>query len=90
MQVGAKILISGLVQGVGFRYFVYHRAVSLGLQGYVRNLHSGDVEIYSEGNRSLIEELLSQIKIGPRAAKVNDVKIQWEDPTQNYQNFEIL
>jgi acylphosphatase len=89
MRVGANIVISGLVQGVGFRYFVYHRAVSLNLQGYVRNLYNGDVDIYAEGDRSLVEELISQARVGPRAAQVNDVKIQWIEPAHKYSKFEI-
>ena len=89
MKERAHVFVSGLVQGVGFRYFVYHQAVNLDLQGYVRNLYDGDVEIYAEGDRSLIEELISQVKIGPRSAKVNDLKIQWKDPGQKYHKFEI-
>ena len=89
MRVGANIVISGLVQGVGFRYFVYHRAISLNLQGYVRNLYNGDVDIYAEGDRSLVEELISQARVGLRAVQVNDVKIQWIEPAHKYLKFEI-
>ncbi len=77
MKVRVHVLVSGLVQGVGFRYFVLHHAVNLGLSGYARNLYSGEVEIEAEGDRSLIEELIKQVKVGPRSAHVADMKIEW-------------
>ena len=87
MEVSAHIIVNGLVQGVGFRYFVFGRAKKLGLTGYVCNLYDGSVEILAEGNRSLVEELIREIKIGPRAARVTDVKIQWNDPEKKYKEF---
>ncbi len=89
MVVGARIIVRGLVQGVGFRYFVYRHASHLNLRGYVRNLHSGDVEIEVQGDRSLIEELIKEVKVGPRAAHVVDLKIEWKEPNQNFHGFEI-
>lgn len=77
MNVRAHLVVSGLVQGVGFRYFVFDRAKVLGLAGYVHNVFSGDVEIEVEGDRSLIEEFIKEVKVGPRAARVADLKIEW-------------
>jgi acylphosphatase len=65
---------SGLVQGVGYRYFVFNRAKNLGLVGYVRNVFSGEVEIEIEGDRSLIEEFIKEVKVGPRSAQVKRLK----------------
>ena len=89
MEVGAHIVVCGLVQGVGFRYFVHNRALRLGLNGYVRNLFNGDVEIEVEGDRSLIEELISQIQVGPRAAHVSDVRVDWRKPEKHFHEFLI-
>lgn len=89
MEVGAHIIVRGMVQGVGFRYFVYHHALKLGLIGYASNLYNGDVEILAEGERSLIEELIKVVKIGPRAAQVTDVKIEWREPQHQHKRFEI-
>ena len=89
MQVRVHVVVSGLVQGVGFRYFVYHKAADLKLIGYVRNLFSGEVEIEAEGDRSLIEEFIGLVKTGPRAAEVTDVKIDWIKCTGNPPGFEI-
>ena len=89
MDIRAHVVVSGLVQGVGFRYFVFHRAIHFGLVGYVRNNFSGEVEIEIEGNRSLIEEFIKEVKVGPRVAQVKDLKIEWLDCANSYRSFEI-
>ncbi|MBI4811188.1 MAG: acylphosphatase [Ignavibacteriales bacterium] len=89
MELGAYIIVRGLVQGVGFRYFVYNRAIRLGLNGFVRNLYNGNVDIEVEGERSLIEEFIEEVKVGPRAAKVTDIKIEWKQLDQHFKYFEI-
>jgi len=53
MQARVHLVVHGLVQGVGFRWFVARRADGLGLSGYVRNLYDGSVEAEAEGDRSL-------------------------------------
>jgi acylphosphatase len=89
MDAGAHITIRGLVQGVGFRYFVYTRASRLGLFGYVKNTIDGGVEVNVEGDRSLIEELLREVKVGPRSAQVTDMNIRWTEPEHHYTEFTI-
>ena len=89
MQIGVHITVQGLVQGVGFRYFVYRHASGLGLTGWVRNLHTSDVEIEAEGDRSMVEELIKEVKVGPRSAHVKDLKIEWQDFKNSFQAFEI-
>jgi len=89
MEIRAHVLVSGLVQGVGYRYFVFDRAISLGLVGYVRNIFSGEVEIEIEGDRSMIEEFIKEVKVGPRVAHVKDLKIEWLKCTKSYKSFEI-
>ena len=89
MQIGVHITVQGLVQGVGFRYFVYRHASKLGLTGWVRNLYNSEVEIEAEGDRSLVEELIKEVKVGPRSAHVKDLKIEWQDFKNRFQAFEI-
>ncbi len=89
METGAHILVSGLVQGVGFRYFVDRKARELGLVGIVRNLFSGEVEIDIEGDRSLIEEFITLVNVGPRAAHVSEVRVDWKKPAHQYHDFRI-
>lgn len=89
MDVGARIVVRGLVQGVGFRYFVLRHATRLNLSGYVQNLSNGDVEIEVQGDRSLVEELIKNVKVGPRSARVTDLKVEWKEPNQHFHGFEI-
>ena len=92
MQVAAHMIVEGLVQGVGFRWFVGRHAESLGLKGFVSNLYNGRVEIEAVGERGLIEELIKQVKIGPRSAHVSNLKLEWiEDGKRadHYTHFEI-
>jgi acylphosphatase len=89
MEIRAHVVVHGLVQGVGFRYFVCHRATKFGLAGYVRNANSGEVEIEIEGHRSMIEEFIREVKVGPRAAQVKDLKIEWLPYENSYKNFEL-
>ena len=88
------IIVEGLVQGVGFRWFVARHADALGLSGVVRNLYNGNVEIDATGDRSLLEEFIKEVKVGPRGARVTNLKLEWKDPARTdsqhlIQRFEI-
>jgi len=84
------IIVEGLVQGVGFRWFVQRRAEALGITGWVRNMYNGDVEIEAEGDRSLLEEFLKEVKVGPHSAHVSNLKIEWmESKPPYYERFDI-
>ncbi|MBI4535463.1 MAG: acylphosphatase [Ignavibacteriae bacterium] len=87
MEAHVHVIVEGMVQGVGFRWFVATRAQDLGLNGYVKNLYDGSVEIEAVGNRSLIEELLSKLKVGPRAAHVTNLCISWLESSSDKQRF---
>jgi acylphosphatase len=79
-DVRAHIIVEGLVQGVGFRWFVAKAAESMGIRGFTRNLYDGSVEVEAEADRSLVEELIGKIKVGPRSAQVTNLKIEWLEP----------
>jgi acylphosphatase len=89
MIVRTHVLVSGIVQGVGFRYFVYNHAVNLALSGYVKNLLSGEVEIEAEGDRSLVEAFLKEVKRGPRSSHITELNIEWIKPAQTNAVFEV-
>ncbi len=84
----ARVRIWGVVQGVGYRYFVRQQATSLGLSGYVRNLPDGSVEVVAEGDRSLIHALIDELKIGPRYAHVERMDVAWEEPRKDLGGFD--
>jgi acylphosphatase len=85
----AEIIINGLVQGVGFRYYIFRNANSLGLKGFTKNLYTGEVLTVVEGPKPLVEELYNKIKIGPSHASVKKHNIQWLSPKNEFDNFEI-
>jgi acylphosphatase len=87
--VSAHLLISGMVQGVGYRWFVMRKANEYDLKGYVRNLYTDDVEVEVEGEKGLISEFIKELRIGSRSAHITDIKIQWGDYQGKYKNFDI-
>ena len=83
-------IVRGRVQGVNFRDFVYRRAISLGLTGYVRNLPDmRSVEVVAEGQRERLELLREQLREGPRGARVVSVEVQWGEGSGHYTQFRV-
>lgn len=74
MKVARKYLISGRVQGVGYRYFAERVANQLGIMGSAKNLWNGDVEIYAIGDEFQLEEFKRQLAEGPRSARVTNIQ----------------
>jgi len=87
--VRVHLVVTGRVQGVGFRYFTATRARALGLTGTARNLLDGHVEITAEGDRAKIEALIGSVRDGPPGAMVRDVRIDWEDAPARERTFVI-
>jgi len=81
--------VHGRVQGVFFRDFVARYARELRLNGYVRNLRDGSVEVCAEGERPQLEKLVGHIKMGPPAARVREVVTRWSEYTGNYSGFRV-
>ncbi len=80
-QARCHLWLGGRVQGVGFRFFTERVARRLSLNGYVRNLADGRVEVVAEGPRVAVETLLRELRRGPTGAIVDDVTVEWESPT---------
>lgn len=89
MQIRAEIIVNGLVQGVGYRYFVFREAQNLGLKGYVINLYTGEVLTVAEGEKAVVEELINKLKVGPMHAAVKNCFIEWKETTNEFDTFEI-
>lgn len=87
--VKAELSVSGLVQGVGFRYFVYSKAQNLELNGYTKNLFSGEVVTVVEGEKHLVAELIDYIKIGPSRSHVKSHSVNWFEYKNEFKIFEI-
>ncbi len=89
MQSRAEIVVNGLVQGVGYRYFVYREAKKIELKGFVKNLYTGEVLTVAEGEKALIEELINKLKVGPMHAAVKNCYVDWQEPLNEFTTFEI-
>lgn len=83
-----RVLISGKVQGVGFRYSTHQQADRLGLSGWVRNRSDGRVEAVFEGQLTAVEQAIAWCRQGPLSADVTDLSVSSEDP-QGLTTFEV-
>jgi acylphosphatase len=84
-----RLIISGRVQGVGFRFSAYDEAIALAVAGFVRNLPGGEVEMVAEGPREKLKMLASWAHLGPPSARVTHVREEWFDPTGEFTEFRI-
>ncbi|MUL34814.1 acylphosphatase [Gloeocapsopsis dulcis] len=79
-QIQAHVLVSGRVQGVGYRMATYDMAQELGLNGWVRNLADGRVEAVFEGSKDVVDKMVQWCRHGSRVAIVKDVTIEYKVP----------
>ncbi len=83
-----RVTISGYVQGVSFRAFTQDIGRNLGLTGYVMNLLDGEsVEIFAEGERKNLLQLLGYLKVGPPGARVKDIRTEWAEYSGAHREF---
>ncbi len=89
MLTGAKIIVNGLVQGVGYRYFCYKKSLQYGITGYAKNLFDGNVELEAEGDKNMITEFVKDLKTGPTNAYVKSVNVEMIPYENKYSDFKI-
>jgi acylphosphatase len=90
MTVARRFIVSGRVQGVGFRYFAIRAARQAGVVGTVRNLPDGSVEAIAEGSAAAVAEFRGALERGPsyaHIAKVNEIEMK---PTGRYTAFDVV
>jgi hydrogenase maturation protein HypF len=91
LPIRAEIIVTGMVQGVGFRPFVFRLANRFGLVGIVRNLGDAGVEIVVEGERSALEDFTLVLRSEqPPLARIEDVKIQWGQASGEFSDFNVV
>lgn len=81
-----RFIVSGQVQGVGYRFFAQRAADRLGVAGYVKNLRDGRVEVYAIGTAEELQSLRAELERGPRAAGVSRVSEEEAAVTRQYAN----
>jgi len=88
-RVCFRAIVRGRVQGVSFRYYTLGMARELGVLGFVRNRWDGTVEIVAEGQEASLHRFLTWLHTGPRWARVEDVDVEWQEPTGGFKQFEV-
>ena len=87
-KIAKRWFVSGRVQGVGFRFFVQHKAAALGVSGWARNVDDGRVEVYGVGDSEKLSNLAAALHIGPPMSDVRSVE-EREEPVEKLSGFSI-
>jgi len=91
--VVARIIVTGRVQGVGFRFFAVEAAEEFGITGWAKNLSDGRVEVEAQGLKERVEVMIKRMRQGPLGASVTDVNVTWlpgKIRTHNPRDFQIV
>ena len=89
MKVARKFIISGTVQGVGYRFFTQRAAARHQVLGYVRNLKDGRVEALAEGDVKSVEDFKHELLAGPTYSTVEEIEETVLEPSNLYSSFRI-
>ncbi|MCE0492577.1 acylphosphatase [Vibrio salinus] len=89
MTKSEKFIVSGIVQGVGFRYFTAHQGINLGLTGFARNLSNGNVEVIATGEPEQLDDLYEWLKQGSPMASVESIQRVEYFPEKPFKGFSI-
>lgn len=87
--IRARVLVSGIVQGVAFRAFTQRQALRMKLHGGVRNLDDGRVEAIIEGMKQDVDALIELLRQGPPMARVERVEVEWGQSSGAEHTFQI-
>jgi len=88
-MVRAHLFISGIVQGVGYRYYCRREAQGRGLAGWVRNLADGRVEALLQGPKEQVEGMIAWCYRGPEEARVSDIAVAHEEARDDLNGFGV-
>jgi acylphosphatase len=88
-MIQLHIIVSGKVQGVGFRYFSQMKAVQYGVAGWAKNLADGSVEIMALGGKDQLDPFIEDLQIGNPFSKINNIEITESEVTESYRSFTI-
>ncbi|HVE57321.1 MAG TPA: acylphosphatase [Pyrinomonadaceae bacterium] len=89
MKVARKFTISGMVQGVGYRFFAQRAAARHQVRGYIKNLKDGRVEALAEGDAGAVEGFKHELLTGPTYSKVEEIEEIVLEPSNLYSSFRI-
>ncbi len=89
MKIRARVIVTGLVQGVNFRFYTRQSALSFNVTGWVRNLPDGSVEGCFEGDEADVNALVGWCRTGPDWARVEQVDVRTEEDRGEFDGFEV-
>lgn len=89
-KIRAHVYVTGKVQGVFFRQNTKRQAQARGVTGWVKNLEDGRVEAVFEGEEDAVRAVVEFCKVGPKAAQVTDIAVDWEPYRGEFQAFSII
>ena len=89
MRKSARVTVSGVVQGVGFRYFCCRKAGEYHIRGWVKNQRDGSVAVFAQGEPDLLDEFVTALRMGPAGAVVQGVKVCYEENADQCESFEV-
>lgn len=84
-----EAIVTGEVQGVGFRHSTLRQAKALGLKGFARNCPDGNVEVVAQGTKEQLEQLVEWLKKGQHFAAVKNVHVEWQSEGKKFEGFKI-
>jgi len=87
--VRVHVWVKGIVQNVGFRAYVEYCANRLEVTGWVRNVGYDTVEAVAEGPRENVDRFIEMMKAGPRASRVDESRVEWENATGEFESFGV-
>ena len=88
-EIRLVAFVSGKVQGVGFRWWCAGTAKPMGLTGYAENLDDGRVKVVAEGTAASCARLVDVLRGGDTAGRVDEVLVEWEEPSGSFRGFGI-
>ena len=88
-MIRAHLIIKGRVQGVGYRANVRRLANKLRLEGFVRNLRNGDVELLVEGSEEDVDRVIQWCHRGPTRAFVSNIRVEKSEATREFMGFAV-
>ena len=89
MKKRVAVLMFGLVQGVGFRFWVERQAKMFSIVGWVKNLYNGSVKIVAEGEEEDLQKLIDLCYTGSESTSVSNIKVKWRKYQKEFRRFEI-
>ena len=85
----AEVIVQGVVQGVGYRFFVLNQARLYNVKGYVKNMPDGTVQVVAEGDKGIVKDFIERLRIGPLSAHVTGIDVKWDEKDLGFTEFRL-